>query len=80
MTKYTTNNNQIVELNTLNGNEIKTIKSVGSKYLKNMFYLNSTNEIVGALVNSTIYNYFKCKASDGTSSENSFGKYDYFIL
>ncbi|WBV59894.1 hypothetical protein PFY12_12675 [Chryseobacterium camelliae] len=79
--KYTTNNNQIVELNTSNGNEIKTIKSVGSKYLKNMFYLNSTNEIVGDLItNSSTHNYFKCKVSDGISNENTFGKYDYFIF
>lgn len=78
--KYTTNNNQIVELNTSNGNEIKTVKSIGNKYLKNMFYLNTTNEIIGDLVDSSTHNYFKCKVSDGTSSENGFGKYDYFIL
>lgn len=79
--KYTTNNNQIVELNTSNGNEIKNIKSVGSKYLKNMFYLNSTNEIVGDLItDSSTHNYFKCKVSDGVSNENTFGKYDYFIF
>lgn len=78
--KYTTNNNQIVELNTSDGNEVKTIKSIGNKYLKNMFYLNSTNEIIGNLENASVHNYFKCKVSDGVSNENSFGKYDYFIL
>ncbi|WP_336379792.1 hypothetical protein [Chryseobacterium sp. CCNWLW145] len=78
--KYTINNNQIVELNTSNGNEVKIIKSIGNKYLKNMFYLNSTGEIIGNLENSSTQNYFKCKVSDGVSNENSFGKYDYFIL
>ena len=78
--KYTTNNNQIVELNTSNGNEVKTIKSIGNKYLKNIFYLNSTNEIIGNLENASVHNYFKCKVSDGVSNENSFGKYDYFII
>ena len=48
--------NNIVELHPSHRTEIITLKSVGSKYLKNMFYLNSTNEIAGDLVNSSTHN------------------------
>lgn len=59
--KYTPGNHQIVELNTSNCKEIKTIKSIGSEYLKNMFYLNYTAEIIGDLSDSSAHHYFKCE-------------------
>ena len=78
--KYIDNSNtSLVEINPGNGAEIQTIKNLGTKYLSNIQYLNSTNEIIGETRLNAVKSYFKTK-TDGTSTETNYFGYEEIMV